>query len=354
MTARDRWAETLRKNRVEALVVSGLPNIRYLTGFTGSSALLLAMPDESVFFTDGRYRIQATQEVATARVVVARRTLVTALIASVKRRRLRRLGFESGRLTFETYNALRAALPGVRLKPILGLVEQFRAVKTESEIAAIRKAVELNSAVFEVCLPRVQPGVTEREVADVIEAEMRRRGGERPAFETIVAGGVRSALPHARPTLNPLRKNEFIIVDQGVILDGYASDMTRTIALGGLGRRERRVYRAVLEAQQAAIAAVRAGVRAAEVDRQARVVLQKHGLEKQFVHSTGHGVGLEIHEPPRLGRREHTRLEPGMVVTIEPGVYLDGLGGVRIEDMVLVTSSGCEVLTPTPKQLRIL
>jgi len=151
-----------------------------------------------------------------------------------------------------------------------------------------------------------------------------------------------------------LNRNEFIIIDQGVILNGYSSDMTRTVALGGLGREARRVYHAVLEAQQAAIAAVRPGIRAAEVDRQARMVLQKHGLEKAFVHSTGHGVGLEIHEPPRLGRREKTRLESGMVITIEPGVYLEGFGGVRIEDMVVVTPAGCEILTPTPKELRVL
>jgi Xaa-Pro aminopeptidase len=151
-----------------------------------------------------------------------------------------------------------------------------------------------------------------------------------------------------------LRKNEFIIVDQGVILDGYSSDMTRTVALGTLGRKAREVYRAVLEAQLAGIAAVRAGVRAKEVDRAARQVLEKHGLEKAFVHSTGHGVGLEIHEPPRLGRSEKTRLEAGMVITIEPGAYLEDLGGVRIEDMVLVTAGGCEVLTPTSKDLRVL
>ena len=354
MTPWDQLAESLREAKVNALVVSGMPNVRYLTGFTGSSALVLAMRGEAVFFTDGRYKLQAAQEVRGAKVVTARGPLVTALAGSVKRRRLRKLGFESHRASYGLYESLRNGLPGVGLKPLSGVVEKIRAVKTPDEIAALRRAVDLNSAVFEACLPHVQAGRTERDVADEIEFEMRRRGGDKPAFETIVAAGTHSAYPHARPGLNPLKRNEFIIIDQGVILNGYSSDMTRTVALGGLGREAVRVYHAVLEAQQAAIAAVRPGIRAAEVDRQARMVLQQHGLEKAFVHSTGHGVGLEIHEPPRLGRREKTRLESGMVITIEPGVYLEGFGGVRIEDMVAVTPAGCEILTATPKELRVL
>jgi Xaa-Pro aminopeptidase len=354
VTPWDQLAESLREAKVDALVVSGMPNVRYLTGFTGSSALVLAMRDGAVFFTDGRYKLQAAQEVRGAKVVTARGPLVTALAASVKRRRLRRLAFESHRASYGLYESLRTALPGVGLKPLSGVVEKIRAVKTADEIVALRRAVDLNSAVFEACLSHVEPGRTERDVADRIESEMRRRGGDKPAFETIVAAGAHSAYPHAKPGLNPLNRNEFIIIDQGVILDGYSSDMTRTVALGGLRREARRVYEAVLEAQRAAIAAVRPGIRAAAVDRQARMVLQKHGLEKAFVHSTGHGVGLEIHEPPRLGRREKTELEPGMVITIEPGVYLEGFGGVRIEDMVVVTPAGCEILTPTPKELRVL
>ena len=354
MTPWTRLAEVLAREKLDALVLSGLPNIRYLTGFTGSSALLLATRQGAVFFTDGRYRLQAAEQVQGAKVVVARGALVTALLFSVKRRRLRRLGFESRRANYDFYAALRAGLPGIRLRPTAGVIEQLRTVKSEDEIVALRRSVRLNSAVFEAGLRQVQVGRSEREVADRIEYLMRRRGGDGPAFETIVAAGLRSALPHAKPTHNLLKKNEFIIIDQGVILDGYSSDMTRTVALGGLGQRARRVYHVVLEAQLAAIAAVRPGIQAAEVDRQARMVLQKHGLEKNFVHSTGHGVGLEIHEPPRLGRREKTRLEAGMVITIEPGVYLEGLGGVRIEDMVLVTALGCEILTPTPKELRVL
>ncbi len=350
----DRLRSMVAEARVEALVVSALPNIRYLTGFTGSNALLLVTAEDAVLFTDGRYKLQAGEEVADARVVVPRGTLAKALAGSVKRRGLRRLAFERRRASFELYDALRSNLRGCRLQPLAGLVERLRAVKSEEEIAVIRRSVALNSAVFEAAVRKIRPGRTEAEVAADIEHRMRMLGAEKEAFETIVASGARAALPHARPTHKVLRKKEFIIIDQGVILDGYSSDMTRTLALGGLGRRARAVYQAVLEAQLAAISAVRPGVKAELVDRQARMTLQKHGLDEAFVHSTGHGVGLEIHETPRLGRNDKTVLEAGMVITIEPGAYLEGFGGVRIEDMVLVTGSGCEVLTPTSKDLQIL
>jgi len=340
--------------KADALLVSAIPNIRYLTGFTGSSALLLVTREEAVLFTDGRYKLQAGQEVEHAAVVLAKGPLVRALIGSVKRRRLRRLAFESGKVSFAFHAALRANLPGFRLAPLGGVVEMLRAIKSPEEVAAIRRAVELNSAVFEASLGEIRPGVTEVEAAIQIDHRMRLMGADKPAFDTIVAAGPRAALPHARPTRNRLGKNDLVIIDQGVILGGYSSDMTRTVGLGPLGEPKRRVYRAVLEAQLAAIANVRAGVKASHVDRQARLVLKQHGLDKAFDHSTGHGVGLEVHEPPRLGRNEKTKLEAGMVITIEPGAYLEDLGGVRIEDMVLVTDRGCEVLTPTPKDLRVL
>jgi Xaa-Pro aminopeptidase len=350
----ERLDDVLANNRLDALIISGLANVRYLTGFTGSSALLLAAPGEAVLFTDGRYALQAAQEVRGAKVAVARGALVQSLTGSIKRRRLRRLGFERRRASYDFYLALAERLPGCRLQPVDAVVEKLRMVKAPEEIATLHQAVVLNSAVFESSLRTLRAGQTERDLAAGIEHTMRRKGATGPAFDTIVAAGARSALPHARPTANPLRQKEFIIIDQGVILDGYSSDMTRTVVLGGIGRKGRALYRAVLEAQLAAIDTVRPGARAADVDRAARQVLAKHGLEKAFLHSTGHGVGLEIHEAPRLGKGDRTRLETGMVVTIEPGAYLEELGGVRIEDMVLVTEHGCEVLTPTGKDLRVL
>jgi len=226
-------------------------------------------------------------------------------------------------------------------------------VKSAPEIALIRRSVDANSKAFEQALRVIRPGRTrEADLAAEIDYRMRKLGAERPAFETIVASGERSALPHAQPTQRILGKNELLLIDMGATLEGYASDMTRVLYLGRPNGRIKRIYDAVLEAQLAAIAAVRPGVTAAHVDRAARNVLRTEKLDNAFVHSTGHGLGLEIHEPPRLGKKEKTRLQEGMAITIEPGVYLRGYGGVRIEDTVVVTKTGCEVLTPTSKELR--
>jgi Xaa-Pro aminopeptidase len=224
-------------------------------------------------------------------------------------------------------------------------IERLRAVKDASELAIMREAAVLISEVVSGIIPSIKPGITELELAAEIEYGIKRRGGSGPSFETIVASGARSAMAHARPTSKPLRKNELVVLDQGAILRGYCSDLTRTVFLGRATARVRRLYRAVLEAQEAARSAIRPGVRAGEVDSAARRVLKSYGLAKYFTHSTGHGLGLEIHEMPRLGRGEKTLLEEGMVVTIEPGVYVEGLGGIRIEDDVVITPTGAMNLT---------
>jgi Xaa-Pro aminopeptidase len=234
------------------------------------------------------------------------------------------------------------------------MVEELRMIKSAAELDLIRRSVELNSRAFELALARVRPGMTERDLAAEIEYRMRRLGAEKPSFETIVAGGRRSALPHAQPTAAPLLHGHLVVVDMGAFCDGYASDMTRMLFLGTPGARVKRVYRAVLEAQLAGIDAVRPGVAAFQVDAAARRVLRAYGYDRAFVHSTGHGLGLEIHEPPRLGKRDKTILQPGMAITIEPGVYLEDFGGIRIEDTVEVTETGCRILTPTPKELRVI
>lgn len=224
-------------------------------------------------------------------------------------------------------------------------------VKSEDEIARIRKSVRTNSAAYERALKKARPGMRESELAAELDFQMRRLGAEAAAFETIVASGERTALPHARPTAARLENDQLLLIDMGASQDGYASDMTRVSHFGRPKQRIREMYRAVLEAQLAAIDRVRAGRPASDVDSAARKVLKSHQLDREFIHSTGHGLGLEIHEPPRLGKKETTRLEAGMVITIEPGVYVEGRGGIRIEDTVLVTESGCEILTPTPKEL---
>jgi len=311
------------------------------------------MPDRALLFTDPRYQTQAPLE-SDCEIRVTKGPLIVEASKWIKRLRLTTVAFEQLRMGFEEYTRLKDLAKGVRLKPIAGAVEKLRAVKSPDEIATIHAAVRLNSVAVEQALKHFKLSMSEIDLAAEIEYRMRRLGADGPAFETIVASGVRTALPHARPTDHAIQKDQLLLIDVGANVTGYASDMTRTYAVGKLDARRRRIYRAVLESQFAAIDTVKPGVTCAVVDRACRSVLQGFGMEKLFIHSTGHGLGLEIHEPPRVGRKERTKLETGMVITIEPGVYDEKVGGVRIEDTVVVTAGGCEVLTPTGKELVIL
>jgi Xaa-Pro aminopeptidase len=344
----------LAGKKLDALLIGFGPNLRYLTGFTGSNGMLLITPRDAIFWTDPRYAIQAAEQVS-CRARIAKGHLLPKVIATVGRRSIRRLGFEKARTSYEQYETLRSALPmKASLHPVAGWIEKMRMVKSPAEIAAVRDAVILTSKAFEQAVRRARAGMREIDLAAELEFRMRRLGAEKPAFETIVASGERSAKPHADPGLAPLRPKELVVVDMGAQLAGYASDMTRMLHVGEAPAKVRRLYRAVLEAQLAALDAIRAGVTAHHVDHTARSVLRGFGLDGAFTHSTGHGLGLEIHEPPRLGKKDKTVLQAGMAITVEPGVYLPGFGGIRIEDTVVVTERGCEILTSTPKELRII
>jgi Xaa-Pro aminopeptidase len=344
----------LAERKLDALLVSGAPNVRYLTGFTGDNGNVLITAGKTILFTDPRFEIQAAQEVA-SQVKIAKGPLVFDILAAIKRLGLKRIGYEPARMTCDAFESLKSRLPlRASLEPVNGWVEELRMVKSADEIARIRRSVDTNSEAFEQAVRRVKPGMRESELAAELEYRMRRLGAEKPCFDTIVAGGARSALPHAQPTSARLENGQLVVVDMGALRDGYCSDMTRMLFLGAPGAKVKRTYRAVLEAQLAAIDAVRAGALTRTVDRAARQVLKGYGLDRAFVHSTGHGLGLEIHEPPRIGRKDKTRLKVGMAITIEPGVYLEGFGGIRIEDTVLVTETGCEILTPTSKDLRVV
>lgn len=351
--ARQRRLEAaLSASGVDAFLLTQPANVRYLCGFTGSSGMVALARGRRVLFTDGRYTTQARQEARALRVAIARGPLLDEAAAWLGRQRARRIAVEAQHMTLAARSALVRLLPSkARLKPLEGLVERQRMVKEPGEVALIRAAVRLGSSLFTCALKVLRPGVTEAEVAGEIEYAARRAGAQGMSFETIVAGGRRSALPHGIASSQPIPNKGFVVLDFGVILGGYCSDMTRTVHMGRAPRKSREMYQVVREAQEKAIAAVRAGVKAGEVDYAARSVLQKAGLGRCFTHSTGHGLGLEIHEPPRLGKGQTEVLEPGMVVTIEPGVYVAGRGGVRIEDVVVVTPGGCEVLTPTTKEL---
>jgi Xaa-Pro aminopeptidase len=347
-------SEGLAGRKLDALLVAYSANLRYLSGFTGSNGSLLVLRDRAILFTDPRYQIQARQEV-TCQVKVAKGPLVVSIADSISRLRLRRIGYEPPRMTCDWFESLRKNVPSrASLEPVTGWIEELRMIKSQGELERIRRSVETNSRAFEQVVNRVRAGITEQDLAAELEYRMRRLGAQKPAFETIIAGGERGALPHAQPTSAKLENGGLVVVDMGAVQDGYCSDMTRMLFLGSPGPKVKRTYRAVLEAQEAAIDAVRPGVSTAYVDRQARKVLKGYGLDAAFVHSTGHGLGLEIHEPPRIGKRDKARLEAGMAVTIEPGVYLEGFGGIRIEDTVVVTNGGCEILTPTSKDLHVV
>jgi Xaa-Pro aminopeptidase len=351
-----RLRKSLPQNQLEGLLITHLPNVRYLCGFTGSSGALLVTGQKPIFFTDGRYTVQAKGEVNGARIVIARKAALLAVAEWLSDHRKHlgraRIGLEGEHLTVAERARLSALLPrGFHLKQAPPLVEETRLVKDEDEIQRLRSAVLLGATLFDVALKSIRPGVSEVEVAAEMEYAARRSGADAMSFETIIASGERSALPHGRASRAKIPASGFVVCDFGVILTGYCSDTTRTVYVGRPSEEARCFYDAVRASQQAAVEAVRPGVSTGDVDQAARKVLKKEGLGRLFTHSTGHGVGLEIHEAPRVAAGQNEILKPGMVITIEPGAYIPGKWGVRIEDMVVVTENGCEVLTSTSKEL---
>jgi Xaa-Pro aminopeptidase len=342
---------------LSGLVVTHLPDVRYLSGFTGSSAALAVTSRAARLFTDGRYTVQAAEEVKGAKVeIVPSAPAVNAVQWLAAQPGVTMVGFDPAWTTVAELARWKEALPARLRRSLLAalptsLVEQLRRVKDEDELAIVVEAALVGCRLFDHILGFMKPGLREMEVAAELEHEARLMGAEAMSFETIVASGVRSALPHGRASMALLPRRGFVTLDFGVILNGYCSDMTRTVYLGKPKKEERDAYNAVFEAQETAVAAVGPGVTCGEVDEAARAVLRRDGLAEAFSHSTGHGVGLEIHEQPRVGAGQATRLLPGMVITIEPGVYLPGKFGIRIEDMVVVTATGGQVLTPSPKAL---
>ena len=345
--------EKLALHRVGNVLVTHPPNVRYLCGFTGTAGALLLGELGQVFFTDGRYTQQAKEQVEGARVVISRSNPVWAAARLLQKRARREvLGVEAEHMSLAARAGFaRAASRSTRLRPLSYLVERQRMIKDAEEIRKIRAAVLLASGLFDKIIQFVRPGVYETDVAAELEYAARKAGAQEMSFPTIVASGKRSALPHGRASRQRIPKRGFVVFDFGVILDGYCSDMTRTLYVGRPSEQARNMYSAVRQAQQAGLDAVAMGVSAGDVDGAARRVLRRAGWGRYFTHSTGHGVGLEIHEPPRLAAGERELLSAGMVVTVEPGVYVHEEGGVRIEDMVVVGDRASEVLTPTSKEL---
>ena len=344
-------AEMVR-HKMDCLLVTHPANWFYLTGFTGESGALIVSPQGTTLVTDGRFTVQAAQETHGVKIELQQGGLFASAGAFLKARHLTRIGYDANQLTVQQWKTLRKGL-GRKWRGVeaVGLVERLRMRKDAQELAVMRKAAILAGEVLESVLKLMRPGVREHEIASEIEYQMKKRGASGPSFETIVASGARAALPHARPTAKKLGKNELVVLDLGAILGHYRSDMTRTVHLGRASKRVQAWYRSVQEAQQAAVATVKAGVTCGEVDAAAREVLRRDGLDRYFVHSTGHGLGLEVHEDPRVARDQAVRLEPRNVITIEPGIYMEGVGGIRIEDDVVVQQASNEVLTRVTRDL---
>lgn len=340
----------LEGRKLPLLLVTNPRHIFYLTGFRGSAGMAALGSCEAVLWVDPRYTLQARADARNVEVIEERGSLLKAVSRWLRKKRFKRVGFEDAQVTYSDYRALEKDSRGkVRFEPASGIVEGIRFVKDQVEITQIRAACQVTVDAFAEVRSLIRPGARESDLAAEIEFRMRRKGAEGPAFDTIVASGPRAAAPHARASHKLLGKSELVIFDLGAILNGYAADMTRTVYLGPKpGRRIKSLYKAVLEAQHRAVESIRDGVEAHAVDAAARDALSRRGLASYFTHSTGHGVGLDIHETPRLGRNDKTRLQTGCVVTVEPGVYLEGLGGIRLEDTVLVGPNGPEILTSAP------
>lgn len=344
--------QLISKANLDALVITHPANWYYLTGFTGDAGLLIVGQRGTTLISDGRFTTQAHEETSSIRFLEQKGNLMDSAGMLLRGKPGRRVGFDPSQVSVSQMRLLRKAAGGrIQWISAPGLVEGLRIRKEPAELERMRQAAILAGDVLNGAMRMLKPGVTENDIAGEIEYQMRKGGASGPAFESIVAFGDRSALPHARPTCKRLRKNELVVLDLGVILAHYCSDITRTVYVGRAPARVKTWYRAVLEAQGAAIATVKIGVRCGEVDAAARQVLTGYRLDRYFTHSTGHGLGLEVHENPRLARGQKTRLESGFVVTIEPGVYMAGVGGIRIEDDVAVHTGKTEVLTRIPRDL---
>jgi Xaa-Pro aminopeptidase len=349
---RQKLLHNLKNKSVEALLVSDETNVAYLTGFTGDSSYLLIGKGLCILISDGRYTTQITQECPGMQAYIRPQTetVVVAAAKVVKKAKLRKLGVESDHLALSQFEKLKEEAKGIEPCLLSGIVEELRQIKDADEVGQIRVAIRQAEKGFDVLRARLTGEMTELQAAHLLEQAMRQFGATVAAFPPIVAVGPRAALPHARPTSGLISGADFVLIDWGAsAASGYKSDLTRILVTGKISPKLEKVYRVVLKAQHAGIKAIRPGARCCDVDAAARRVIAEAGFGKQFSHGLGHGIGLKIHEAPRFSAASEAELKPGMVVTVEPGIYLEGWGGIRLEDDCLVTRQGAEVLTSVPK-----
>ncbi|MEA3471346.1 MAG: Xaa-Pro peptidase family protein [Thermodesulfobacteriota bacterium] len=348
-----RVRSALSRFEVEGILFFDMANIRYLTGFTGSEGALFIGEREPVLLIDGRYVTQAAKETKACEILhfTDKTEGIARLLASSK---VRVAGFESRVLTYDAYEKLQREAEGILLKPLSEEIGQIRVRKDSDEIALLKGAAKIAAGALTATLEILRPGVSESNVASLLEVNMREGGSEKLSFETIVAAGDNSSMPHARPGVSEIQDGDFVVIDYGAVYRGYHSDETCTFAIGGISREQESVYEIVKNAHDRAIDAVRAGASCKEIDGIARDYIKDKGFGSNFSHGTGHGVGLEVHEAPTVSERSTDCLEEGMVITVEPGIYIPGKWGVRIEDTVLVERDGCEIITKMSKDLMVL
>ncbi|MFJ7662730.1 M24 family metallopeptidase [Lysinibacillus sp. NPDC097162] len=345
--------KTLQEQNIDGILITNGYNRRYMTGFTGTAGVAIVSQNDAVFITDFRYTEQAAAQIKDFRIVQHEVTLLEEIATQVKVMGIKSLGFEKDTVSFGTYELYKSVIQA-DLVPVSGLIEKIRLIKTEQEINIIKVACEIADHAFTHILDFIKPGKTELEVSNELEFFMRQQGATQSSFDTIVASGLRSALPHGVATNKVIEKGDFVTLDFGALYNGYISDITRTVAVGEPSEKLVEMYNTVLASQLLSLEKVGPGLTGIQADAIARDYLTEKGYGEAFGHSLGHGIGLEVHEGPGLSKRSETVLEPGMAVTIEPGVYVPGVGGVRIEDDILITESGNELLTHSTKELIIL
>jgi Xaa-Pro aminopeptidase len=335
-------------DEVDGFVITHLPNVCYLVGFTGSNGMLIVTRKDAVLFTDSRYTEQCAREVQGAETYIIEESYAKELAKHPLTKSMKKIGFEEASIKYTIYQALREEMRNKELVALKNKVEAFRRTKDTGEIAALRRAAEIADRAFESVIPLIRPGEKENDIAAEFEYRLRKNGAEKVSFETIVASGPNAALPHARASERELLEGDTVIFDFGAVRDLYSSDATRTLILGK-NEKASAIYEIVLRAQETAINAVKPGVVLKEIDGIARNIIAEAGYGEYFGHGLGHGVGLEVHEAPRVSKKSEATVELGMVFTIEPGIYLPGFGGVRIEDTLLVTERGAEAITRAVK-----
>ncbi|MDO8587886.1 MAG: Xaa-Pro peptidase family protein [Armatimonadota bacterium] len=345
-----RLRSKLAEKRLDVVLVTNMDNVRYLTGFTGSTATAIVSKSDAVLLVDSRYTLQASEQCRRFQVREYKDSVLPAAACVVKEMKTRRLAFEADHMSYADHRKLRTLL-SVRYYGALRFVDDLRLVKDSQEVAAIRQAVAISDKCFEDVIGRIKPGMSERELAIDMDFCMRRHGADKPAFDTIVAAGPHAAFPHAQPSDRILEAGQLVKMDFGAEYGQYPSDLTRTVCLGKADAKQREVYNTVLQAQLKAIDVVRPGAAGKDVDAVARDHIAAAGYGEYFGHGLGHSLGRGVHDGPGFSRTSTIILEPGMVMTVEPGIYIPDWGGVRIEDDVLVTESGCEILTGATKEL---